>query len=226
MAGLESKSIWVVANWKSNKNIREALEWVSVVGPGLPRSDRLKIIVCPPFTDVEEVEKAVKVGNFPLMVGVQDLSPFEEGAYTGEEAASIMQDLVDLAILGHSERRENFAETDEIVALKVEEARKYNIIPLVCVQYSETPVPKGVEIIAYEPVFAVGSGHPDTPENAGSVAAALKAKHGLSVQILYGGSVTESNAASFVRQESLNGLLVGSASLDPLQFLKIIRSIG
>src|SRR5687767_9864472 len=118
-----SKTIWVVANWKSNKNIKEALDWVGQVGPELPRRDDLKVVVCPPFIDVEEVKKATKVGGYPLMVGVQDLSPFEAGSYTGEEAASIMEDLIELAILGHSERRQNFSETDEMVIKKVDEAQ-------------------------------------------------------------------------------------------------------
>ena len=100
-----------------------------MVGPKLPRKDNLpagrqglKVVVCPTFSVIEEVKKAIQVGNFPLMVGSQDLSPFDEGAYTGEEAAAILNDLVELSILGHSERRQNFGESDEMVERKTAQA--------------------------------------------------------------------------------------------------------
>ncbi|MBI4039787.1 triose-phosphate isomerase, partial [Candidatus Daviesbacteria bacterium] len=121
------KQIWIVANWKSNETIKQALEWIGTVGPEIENRPNVKVVVCPTFIAIEEVKKAVKVGNFPIMVGAQDLSPFEVGPYTGEEAAALLQDVVDLAIIGHSERRANFSETDEMVAKKVEEALKYNI---------------------------------------------------------------------------------------------------
>src|SRR5438132_1254778 len=129
MDGL-AKQIWIIGNWKSNKNIAEALDWVSKVGPQIPNNEDLKVVVCPTFTCLEEVKKAVTIGNFPLMVGSQDLSPFAEGAYTGEEAGRILKDVVELSILGHSERRNNFGETDEMVANKVKQALDNNIIPL------------------------------------------------------------------------------------------------
>lgn len=222
MGGGES-NMWIIANWKSNKNIKEALDWVASVGPELPKDERLKVVVCPPFIDVEEVKKEIRVGNFPMMVGVQDLSPFEEGPYTGEETAAILKDLVELAIIGHSERRENFNETDEMVAQKSSEARKYNIIPLVCVQNAETIIPEGVKLVAFEPVEAIGSGQPDTPEDAAAVASQIKAKQGQNIEVLYGGSVTSENCVSFLKQTSLSGLLIGKASLEPTEFVKIVK---
>lgn len=222
MAGLV-KTIWIIANWKSNKTISEALEWVSFVGPRLEKRNNLKVVVCPPFVDIEEVKKAVRVGSLPMMVGSQDLSPFDEGAFTGEEAARILKDVVDLAILGHSERREKFGETDQMVAEKVKQALDNQIIPLVCVQNTNTPVPENCKLVAYEPIEAIGTGHSDTPQDADAVAAFLKMKYGTNLQVLYGGSVTSQNAKAFLQQDNLSGLLIGGASLDPNEFLQIVE---
>lgn len=217
------KNTWIIANWKSNKTIKEALEWLDIVGPQIPKKDNLKIAVCPPFTDLEEVKRNIMVNNYPILIGAQDLSPFEEGPFTGEEAAKILKDFVDLTILGHSERRQNFGETDQIVAEKVLRAKEYNIIPLVCVQNQNTLVPEGVNLIAYEPIFAIGTGNPDTPQNANQVAVFFKTKYSDNLDILYGGSIDENNAKAFLQQSSLSGLLIGSKSLDPQTFLKIIN---
>ncbi len=218
------KTLWIVANWKSNKTIAEALDWVGQVGPKLIHKPGIQVVVCPTFLAAEEVKKVVMVGHFPLLVGVQDLSPFEEGPFTGEEAARILSDVVDLAILGHSERRQNFGETDQMVAQKVAQALKYNIKPLVCVQGPDTPVPPGVKLVAYEPLFAIGTGHPEDPVNASQVARQLKERVDTSLQVLYGGSVTGENVGSFLSVENLSGLLVGGASLDPQQFGRIVQS--
>lgn len=223
MVGLK-KTIWIIANWKSNKTIAEALDWVSKVGPQVPKQDNLKIVVCPSFNSLSEVKKAVTVGSYPLIVGSQDLSPFGVGAFTGEEAASLLKELIDLSIIGHSERRKNFAETDEMVSAKVKQALENSITPLVCVQGEQTEVPLGCHLIAYEPIFAIGSGNPDTPENANLLAANLKQKYGPDVAVLYGGSVNSTNATRFISKEDISGVLVGGASLDPEEFIKICHS--
>lgn len=216
------KNLWIIANWKSNETIEEALEWVSIVGPKLPKRDNFKVVICPSFTAIEEVKKAVLVGNFPMLVGAQDLSPFPEGPFTGEEAAQFLKQFVDLAILGHSERRQNFGETDEIVADKVKQALEHQIIPLVCVQGKDTPVPSEVNLIAYEPIFAIGTGTPDTPQNAEEVAASFQQTLRNS-EVLYGGSVNSKNVGAFIKQDQISGVLVGKASLDPEEFLAIIQ---
>jgi triosephosphate isomerase (TIM) len=215
------KTIWLIANWKANKTVAEALEWVSIVGPQIERRDHLKVVICPTFTAIEEVKKAVLVGNFNLMVGCQDLSAFEDGPYTGEETAQILKQFVDLAILGHSERRQNFGETPEMVSQKVKQALDHQIIPLVCVQGQETPVPEGVKLIAFEPVEAIGTGHPDTPQDASEVATFFQQNFSQELDIVYGGSVTSENVKGFLMPDNLNGVLVGGASLDPEEFLKI-----
>ena len=216
------KNIWIIANWKSNKTRAEALDWVSKVGPRLKRREELKVVVCPTFDAIPEVKKAILVGNYPLMVGSQDLSPFDTGAYTGEEPASILKQFVSLSILGHSERRKNFAETDEMVAEKVYRALDQNITPLICIQSSETPIPKGCKLAAYEPIFAIGTGNPDTPENASKIAGIVREKQN-ELEVLYGGSVNHENAKAFLQKDNINGLLIGKASLDPEEFLLIVK---
>lgn len=216
------KNTWIIANWKSNKTIKEALDWISEVGPKVPKTEQLKIVVCPVFSVLSEVKKAITVGNFPLLVGAQNLSPFGVGAYTGEEPAQLIKELVSLAILGHSERRQNFAEDDQLIAQKVAQATENNIIPIVCVQGAETVVPDGCQLAAYEPVFAIGTGQPDTPENANEVAKSLQVKYP-DLQVLYGGSVSADNISAFTVQPNLSGVLIGKASLNALDFIKICQ---
>lgn len=220
MAGLV-KNIWVIANWKSNKTIAEALDWVSKVGPQIPKKASLKVVICPTFSCLSEIKKIIQVNNFPIMIGSQDLSSFGIGAYTGEEPAELLNQLVSLSILGHSERRQNFSETDEMIAKKVQQALDNKIMPLLCVQDEKTPVPSGSKLIAYEPIWAIGTGKPDTPESASEVAAAFKQKYG-EVEALYGGSVTSQNVRGFIMQENISGVLVGNASLDAEEFIRIV----
>lgn len=218
---MDKKNIWIVANWKSNKNLSEALSWVSVVGPRVEKRPNLKVVVCPSFIDLEEVKKAVLVGNFPLLVGAQDLSEYDVGAHTGEEAAKLLKEFVDLAILGHSERRQG-GETDTDVAKKVLMAKTHQIEPLVCLQNEQTPVPDQVSLVAFEPITAIGTGQPDTPDDANGVAKKIK-QQVPGVEVLYGGSVTSENAKAFLQQDNLNGLLIGTAALDPEEFVKIVE---
>lgn len=227
---MNMKNLWIIANWKANKSIKEALEWISIVGPKLEKREDLKVVVCPTFSALSEVKKEIMVGSYPLMVGAQDLSPFSAGAYTGEEPASILQQFVDLSIIGHSERRENFSETDEMVAKKVRRAIEANILPLVCLQGDNTPIPEGCNLVAYEPIFAIGSGNPDTPTSANEVAEKLKDQYGKvqpagrqSLEVLYGGSVTADNAKTFILEQNINGLLIGKSSLDAYEFVEIVN---
>lgn len=219
-----NKNIWIIANWKSNKTIAEALDWVSQVGPKMPKRDDLKIAVCPTFSCLSEIKKTIAVGGFPIMVGSQDLSPLGVGAYTGEESASLIKELVSLSILGHSERRKNFGETDEMIFKKVDQALQNNITPLLCVQGPDTPVPEGCKLVAYEPIFAIGTGNPDTPENADSVAGELKIKYGPDLEVLYGGSVTSENIKDFTNIPNICGVLIGKASLDVEEFIKMVNA--
>lgn len=216
--------ILIIANWKANKTVAQALDWVAMVGPQIPKNEAFKVVVCPPFCAMSEIKKAIVVGNFPLLVGAQDLSAYGTGAYTGEEPAQLLNQFADLAILGHSERRENFGENDEMVVKKVKQALENNITPLVCVQNKETLVPNGCKLVAYEPIWAIGSGNPDTSHNANEVAKKLKEVHGEDLKVLYGGSVNAENVKSFLAQEDISGVLVGNASLSSEEFLKICKN--
>lgn len=216
-----NKNIWIIANWKSNKTIPEALEWINHVGPKLPKIENIKIVVCPTFSALSEVKKAISAGNYNLLIGAQNVSPYEMGAYTGEEPGEALAQFADLVIIGHSERRTHFAETDEEVEKKVKMALSNKMSPLVCIQGSDTPVPSECRMVAYEPVFAIGTGTPDTPENAQKLAVDVKTKTG--VNVLYGGSVDSANVRSFLKMADINGVLVGRASLSAEEFIKIIE---
>lgn len=215
-----SKDLWIVANFKSNKNIQQALEWLGYVGPELKKSS-VKVVVCPTFVCLSEIKKAVMVAGYPILIGAQDISRFDVGAYTGEVAGKLISEFADLVLVGHSERRQNFQETDEIISGKITQAKNSQIKPLLCVQNENTAVFGSVELVAYEPIFAIGTGHPDTADNASKVAGLLKKDR--QIQVLYGGSVHSKNAEEFLVQESIDGLLVGRASLDPEEFLKIVK---
>ncbi len=216
------KKLWIIANFKSNLSLQETVEWVENVGPKLERRDDIVVGICPRASVLSEVAKTVKVSGFPIIVGSQNVSPFEVGAYTGEDPASLLKELVSFSLIGHSERRNNFAETDTLVAEKVKQAKQVDLTPLVCVQDAETPVPTGCELIAYEPVFAIGTGVADTPENANKVSSQLTQMHS-GIHVLYGGSVKKENCAQFVREEFISGLLIGKASLDPEEFIAIVN---
>jgi triosephosphate isomerase (TIM) len=217
------KEIWIIANWKSNLSLSESLDWINKVGPKVNKGSNLRVVVCPRFSALSEISHEVLVNNYPLLVGSQDLSPFDVGSFTGEEPASLIKEVAKISIIGHSERRKNFGETDEMIEEKIKKARSARIEPVLCIQDETTPIPSSVEIVAYEPVFAIGTGIPDTPENAEKVASAVKEGRE-NLKILYGGSVTSENCKSFISQENINGLLIGKSSLNPYEFLKIIEN--
>ncbi len=219
------KKLTIVGNFKSHKTRFDIQNWIEKFKIGFNDQfllDTKHIVIAPPLPSLQLFSERLLSSLPGLSLGVQDISPFSAGAYTGAVCGENLEGYdVSFAIIGHSERRTYFFESDEVLGKKVTEAKKYNIEPIYCVQGLETVIPEGVSIVAYEPVFAIGSGHPDTPENADTVAKQIKQAQGVTA-VLYGGSVTADNVHRFTSMEHLDGVLVGGASLDSDQFLKII----
>ncbi|MBI4067391.1 triosephosphate isomerase [Candidatus Gottesmanbacteria bacterium] len=216
--------IYIIGNWKSNKNRQEVKDWFAFIATqdfSKAMPENLTIVVCPPFTYLSLSRVLIAEGKLTLNLGGQDVSPFKEGAYTGEVSASMIKEYADFCIIGHSERRKNFAENDDLLAEKVKRAKETGLKIIFCVQDENTFVPPGVDIIAYEPIWAIGSGKPDTPENANKVIGAIKQRHQAKV-VIYGGSVSPDNILSFVSMEHIDGVLPGGASLDPVKFAQMI----
>ncbi len=212
----------VVANFKANKSWEEVSAWTEEVSPKA-QSFPGTIVLAPSMAFINQTSWKIQSEKANIKVASQDISKFEQGAYTGEVAASQIKGQITYCIIGHSERRQNFGEDDQILGQKVKNAIAAGIEPIFCVQDENTMIPQGVKIVAYEPVFAIGTGKPDTSENAEAVAQSIKAKGDF--MVLYGGSVTGDNAKSFLKAGVIDGLLVGSASLDPQSFLKIVEAI-
>lgn len=210
----------IIANWKSNKILGQAKDWLEKFSSNY-NSINKTIIICPSFTLLSEVKSYLESKKLAIDLGGQNISQFENGEYTGEVNAAQIKDFANYVLVGHSERRKNFEETNQALNQKVELAKKYGLIPIFCIQGKDTYIPKGVEIVAYEPIFAVGTGNPDTPENANEVGAVIKG-NGYK-KFLYGGSVNSQNVASFTSMPNIDGVLVGRASLDPVEFGKIIE---
>ncbi|HYM65154.1 MAG TPA: triose-phosphate isomerase family protein [Candidatus Sulfotelmatobacter sp.] len=220
------KKVFIVANIKSYETENEAKKWLDVFKNVKNLNDDLsqkEIIICPPFTLLELFKEYLQKNGIRVFLGAQDLSQFDQGAYTGEINARQIRDFAKYVLIGHSERRKNFNETKNVLLNKVKLALAYGIKPIYIIQNDTEEIPEGVEIIAYEPVFAIGSGKPDNPENAEKVASSVKSKNN-GYNILYGGSVNSTNVQSFTKKSYINGVLVGGASLDPEEFINIIKN--
>lgn len=217
----ENPTPLLVANFKANQTWSDLESWIDKVSPAAETfSGTVIISPSPPFIAAASLK--LKSLNSKIQIASQDISRFQGGAYTGEFSAAQIAGLVKYAIIGHSERRHNFAESDEILSQKVENARKAKITPIYCVENSQTSIPSGAEIVAYEPTFAIGTGTPDTPQNAKEIALEIKSKG--NYLVLYGGSVTIANCRDYLIKDILDGLLIGASSLDPNNFIAILNS--
>ena len=247
----------IAGNWKLNLDHLQSIAFVQKLA-WVFKDARLdfravEVAVFPPFTDLRSVQTLIAADNFDITYGSQDISAHDSGAYTGEISGAFLKALdCRYAIVGHSERRAYHHESSELVGQKAAAAIRHGIVPVVCVGEtaedletrgaSAVPVeqletalqslPKGADIVvAYEPVWAIGSGQPATPEQAESVADALRgvidnawgADAAARTRVLYGGSVKSGNIASFMRQPNVDGALVGGASLVVEEFAKIAR---
>jgi len=222
----------IVANWKENLTATQMESWVAEFSIfNFQFSNETRVVICPSFVLISVLKSQVSSIQHQVYLGAQDVSKFEEGQYTGEVSAKMLKDFVSYVIIGHSERRKCFGETDGDVAKKSILALKHGLIPIVCVSNLEQVSKcQGVKvsktIFAYEPLFAVGTGTPDTPENAQEFAEKIKSAVGQDVRVLYGGSVNAENVKSFVSQPDIDGVLVGQASLEAEEFGRIIKSLN
>lgn len=217
---------YIVGNWKSNKTILQINEWFNIFHRLYKKNkntdlNNVKVIICPAFPYLYLARKLRDQYKLPIAIGVQDISPFDSGAYTGAVSGTMIKEFADFAIIGHSERRKNFLEDDNILAQKVIKAKNAGLATIYCVPDRNTFVPKDSDIIAYEPVWAIGTGKTETPEVADEVAKYIKDRIPDSV-VLYGGSVNPDNIGNFSGVKHIDGYLPGGASLDPQKFWEIV----
>ena len=240
----------VVGNWKMNTNLAQAQELAAGIENQLKDMTGVQVVLCPPFPFLSSVGEALR--GSAVKLGAQNMHWEDSGAFTGEVSPQMLQGLCEYVILGHSERRQLFGETDELINRKVQSALSHGLQPILCV--GETldqresgqatsvvaeQVRRGLAevvdisslVVAYEPVWAIGSGLAATPEIAAEVMSEgilqvlreLYADAGAEVPLLYGGSVNPSNIGEFAAQSSIHGALVGGASLQASQFVQIVN---
>ena len=242
----------IAGNWKMNGSLaaNEALVQAMLAGIGQPSAE---VALCAPAPYLAQLQALLQ--GSPIAWGSQDVSSHEQGAYTGEISVAMLKDFgCRYAIVGHSERRQYHGETDEVVATKAQRALSAGITPIVCVgetlaereaNETESVVKRQLAavihtvghciteiVVAYEPVWAIGTGKTATPEIAQAVHAVLRAQLAAAttnpkrVHILYGGSMNAANAASLLAQPDIDGGLIGGASLKAADFLQIVAAAG
>jgi triosephosphate isomerase len=247
----------MAGNWKMNLNHYEANALVQKLAHTLTEKDltAVEVAVLPPFTDIRTVQTAVDGDKWLIGYGAQDISAHAGGAYTGEISGSMLAKLgCSYAVVGHSERRQYHAETDELINAKAKAALTNGLAPILCigeglevreagghVAHTLAQLDGGLAgltaeqvekvVVAYEPVWAIGTGKTATPEDAQEVIGAIRGRLAekfsttvaANTRILYGGSVKAANIAEIMDQPDIDGALVGGASLDPDEFVKICR---
>ena len=222
---------YLIANWKSTKNINQALEWVSRFNILVKENksvlesltnDDLKIIICPSFHLLSTLKENI-FDHKNINIGAQDISFFEQGNYTGEVSAQNLKDLIDYSIIGHSERRKYLKETDNIIDQKIAILKDYAIEPILCVRDDKDSIPEGVHFIAYEPVYAIGTGKNENLKDILSSKAKISSK--LNSIFIYGGSVNPENVQEYLGSLEIHGFLVGNASKDPESFIQIASKL-
>ncbi len=250
----KQRKLIIAGNWKMNKTVPDAVELASQLQTDLGKVTELDVVVCPPFTALSEVSRVLRAST--MRVGAQNMSEHPYGAFTGEIAAGMLKDLlVRYVILGHSERRQFQNETDALVNAKMKAALAAGLKPIVCVgeTFSQREAgqteqivgdqltgslagldaePMQESILAYEPVWAIGTGRTATPEQAQQVHAFIRGwlsrrfddTTARRVRIQYGGSVKPGNARELMGQPDIDGALVGGASLDAHTFIEIVRN--
>lgn len=212
---------YVIGNWKAYKNEREALDWIDkFISFDLSKfAGKVEIVLCPPSPLLTLVKEKLK--NLPVKLGSQDISFFHSGSYTGEVSAHTLKGIVDYCIIGHSERRKHFNETDAMLSQKAANALDFEIKPIFCIRSTVDKIPEKVSIVAYEPISAIGTGDNEEPNKVLAIKEILGKKPEI---FIYGGSVTSSNAKEYLSLSQIDGVLPGGASLKPDVFYSIIES--
>lgn len=247
----------IAGNWKMNLDHLQAIAFVQKLSWGLKdvRHDfgEVEVAVFPPFTDLRSVQTLLAADKLALTLGAQDVSPNDSGAFTGDISAAMLGKLdVRYVLVGHSERRQGHHENDDTVGAKARAAQAAGMVPVICVGETADDLethgaaaiplaqlaaavahlPADAEfVVAYEPVWAIGSGQAATPEQAEEVARALRESlrdlrgddQAAATRILYGGSVASQNIAGFMKQPNVDGALVGGASLKVDDFTRIVQ---
>lgn len=251
----------IAGNWKMNKGPREAAHFAQEILPSLGQlthaSDKVQCILCPPSISLDAVHRILETlphaQRTHIKMGAQNMYYEESGAFTGEISPTMVRELCSYVILGHSERRMYFGETDELVNKKAQAAFKYGLRPIICIgeneqqhdsNETEQVIRSQVQgslsgftaehahnvVIAYEPIWAIGTGKAATPEDAEKVSSLIRQLYcdmytvaiGQQLHILYGGSVTSKNSNEFFQQDDIDGALIGGASIKP-DFVDIVR---
>ncbi len=224
------KLLFIAGNWKSNKTGTDATEWLrsfkSHITSSTTQIKNITLVLCVPFTLLSIVKRGIEEAKLPLALGAQDVSALPEGAYTGEINAKQLKEFVEWVIIGHSERRKNLGETDELLFKKIVLAKEAGLKVIFCVQNESVPIPAGVDVVAYEPpwaISAVSNWKAQTAHEAAVVCEAIKTKFP-NIPVIYGGSASADNIASYIEQPSIDGVLSGGASLDPEKFAALITN--
>ncbi len=248
------RKLLIAANWKMYKTPQEAQAFLRTFLPLVQDHTESDVVICAPSVDLAAVLQSVE--GSPVAVGAQNMHFAEEGAFTGEISGGMLTALgVRYVILGHSERRQYFGETDETVNKKLVAALKSNLVPIVCVGEQEEqrengmteevlrrqvsrallqidPAKLGAMVVAYEPIWAIGTGKTATPTLAAEAHLLIRSEVARlagrpiadALRILYGGSVKPDNCKALLSQPEIDGALIGGASLDPLSLASIVRS--
>ncbi len=212
----------IIANWKSHKTVEETRVFFDEFTNLLfktPQNGK-EIIIAPSFTCLEYATNFTRANDLKIQISAQNVSEHEEGAFTGEIAASQLKNIASCVIIGHSERRRLYNETEEIVAQKVSLAKKAGLKVVLCLQNENEKV-ENVDYIAFEPPGAIGTGNPEDPKSIESTIQKIKEKN-TTAKMLYGGSVDADNAQELAKVPSVEGFLVGGASLSPESLFQII----